>query len=453
MNSSFLSHPNIKRVDGRQRAVFIGGSADSFLGVEAETVLVSELSSLIEAAGEEKLFIKFSLPANEDELRQTCSLFLNRKDVLVCDINDDVDISLGILTETVFPVAELLLIGVKTLGKLFGKEVKSYDEIASIARKLLGVGAKSLLVTGTDGGTLSQDYFCGRDGKSFWITTNSLEAERIKGEKSLLSSALVSALSIGLDIYDSLVLSKAVLQNTTRNSANSLPKPSIELKADDFPWINKNVSDGRLLFAFPKTDCSAPELYPIVDSSQWVKRLLGTGVKTIQLRIKNLQGAELENEIKTSISVARGHNAKLFINDFWELAIKHDAYGVHLGQDDILSADMRAIEKAGLRLGLSSHCYYEGAIAHGFRPSYIAFGPLYHTALKAMDFAPQGIENLKLWQSLFDCPVVAIGGIMLDLADEVMQGKPDFISVVRDITLAKDPEARAAEWFKKLGGD
>ena len=101
-----------------------------------------------------------------------------------------------------------------------------------------------------------------------------------------------------------------------------------------------------------------------------------------------------------------------------------------------------------MRLGVSTHCYYEAAVAHGLRPSYIAFGPVYHTELKSMDFAPQGIENLKRWRSLFDYPLVAIGGITLERAGEVMEGQPDYISVVRDITLSKNYKERVKSWLE-----
>jgi thiamine-phosphate pyrophosphorylase len=92
-------------------------------------------------------------------------------------------------------------------------------------------------------------------------------------------------------------------------------------------------------------------LYLVVNSVEWIARLLGAGVTTLQLRIKDLSSEKLEEDISTAISLGKQYGARLFINDYWQLAIKHGAYGVHLGQEDLDSADLLAIHRAELRLG------------------------------------------------------------------------------------------------------
>ena len=176
-------------------------------------------------------------------------------------------------------------------------------------------------------------------------------------------------------------------------------------------------------------------------------------IKILQLRIKDLEGESLEKEIKKAIELSKKFQIKLFINDFWELALKYNAYGVHLGQEDLENAHLKKIKEKGLKLGLSSHSYEEGAIAKGISPSYVALGPIYFTQLKAMDFAPQGVEALKIWKKLFSCHVVAIGGINLDRLPEVMEANPNIVSVVRDITLSKNPEERTLHWQKAISGN
>jgi hydroxymethylpyrimidine kinase/phosphomethylpyrimidine kinase/thiamine-phosphate diphosphorylase len=281
--------------------------------------------------------------------------------------------------------------------------------------------------------------FCEGD-KKFWLTSEKADSDSKNKNAVRIAAAVAGGMSLGLNTRDSVVLGMSAFNNFTRGAIGGIgPR--------DIPWINGSAEDGELLFEFPPLE-KAERVYPIVDSSEWVERLVSLGVKTLQLRIKELTGSDLEDEIKKSIEIAREASARLFINDYWELALKHSAYGVHLGQDDLQTADLRAIERAGLRLGVSTHCYYEAAVAHGLRPSYIAFGPVYHTELKSMDFAPQGIDNLKTLRSIFDCPLVAIGGITLERVSEVMKGKPDYISVVRDITLSKNPEARIKSWLK-----
>ncbi|MEE8483697.1 MAG: thiamine phosphate synthase [Nitrospinota bacterium] len=202
--------------------------------------------------------------------------------------------------------------------------------------------------------------------------------------------------------------------------------------------------------AFPSLETSGVSLYPIVDSAQWVRRLAPLGINIIQLRIKEATGKELEKEIAESVEASKKNNVNLFVNDFWKLAAKHGAYGVHLGQGDLIGADIPLIRESGLRLGVSTHCYHEAEVAANLKPSYVAFGPVFETKLKKMPFPPQGVGRLKEWKKMFDCPLVAIGGITLEDAKEVMTARPDLISVVRDITLAADTEGRVEMWLKLL---
>ncbi|MFV0574260.1 MAG: thiamine phosphate synthase [Vibrio sp.] len=181
-------------------------------------------------------------------------------------------------------------------------------------------------------------------------------------------------------------------------------------------------------------------LYPVVDSVEWIELLLQKGVKTIQLRIKNQNEAELEAQIQKSIELGRKHKAQVFINDYWQLAIKHQAYGVHLGQEDLSVADLDAIQAAGLRLGLSTHDYFEILRAKQFNPSYIALGHIFPTTTKVMPSKPQGLARLALYQKLLnhDFPTVAIGGIDLTNARQVWQIGVSSLAVVRAITEADD---------------
>ncbi len=129
-------------------------------------------------------------------------------------------------------------------------------------------------------------------------------------------------------------------------------------------------------------------LYPVVDSVQWIERLLDAGVRTLQLRIKDQRDEEVEADVVAAIALGRRYNARLFINDYWRLAIKHQAYGVHLGQEDLQATDLSAIRAAGLRLGVSTHDDMEIDVALASRPSYIALGHVFPTQTKQMPSAP-----------------------------------------------------------------
>ncbi|MDF7666860.1 thiamine phosphate synthase [Orbaceae bacterium ESL0727] len=180
-------------------------------------------------------------------------------------------------------------------------------------------------------------------------------------------------------------------------------------------------------------------LYPVVDSVAWLAKLLPLGIKTIQLRIKNRQPAKVEADIMQAILLGKQYQARLFINDYWQLAIKHHAYGVHLGQEDIQTADLSAIAEAKLRLGISTHCDREIDNILAIHPSYIALGHIFPTQTKQMPSKPQGLialaEQVKKLQQI---PTVAIGGISIDRAEAVLKTGVGSIAVVSAITKAVD---------------
>ncbi len=161
-------------------------------------------------------------------------------------------------------------------------------------------------------------------------------------------------------------------------------------------------------------------IYPVVDRAYKLTALYEAGITTTQLRVKDMQGSDLEAEIVEAIRISSEYNARLFINDFWELAIKHKAYGVHLGQEDIQDADIKAIHWADLRLGISTHTNEEINIALEFEPSYVAIGPIYKTDSKEMVYNPVGLKDLNAWSKCVDYPIVAIGGINLGNMEEVL---------------------------------
>ncbi|WP_288883234.1 thiamine phosphate synthase [uncultured Kosakonia sp.] len=180
-------------------------------------------------------------------------------------------------------------------------------------------------------------------------------------------------------------------------------------------------------------------LYPVVDSVEWIARLLDAGVRTLQLRIKDKREEEVEADVMAAIALARRYNARLFINDYWRLAIKHQAYGVHLGQEDLATTDLTAIRQAGLRLGLSTHDDMEIDVALAARPSYIALGHVFPTQTKQMPSAPQGLATLTRHVArLGDYPTVAIGGISLARAPKVLATGVGSIAVVSAITQADE---------------
>jgi len=188
--------------------------------------------------------------------------------------------------------------------------------------------------------------------------------------------------------------------------------------------------------------------YPVVDSVAWVARLALLEVGTIQLRAKGLDAAEALQTVRDALEVIRGTNAKLVVNDYWRAAIVAGAKHLHLGQEDLADADLKAIRNAGLTLGISTHDDEELETALRAKPDYIALGPIFPTTLKSMRFAPQGIPKVTEWKKrIGDIPLVAIGGIKLEHAAEIFAAGADSIAVVSDVTQNPDPDARVRAWL------
>ena len=145
----------------------------------------------------------------------------------------------------------------------------------------------------------------------------------------------------------------------------------------------------------------------MIDSIYWLKTLLPLKPNIIQLRLKNKSQAELESTIAEAVALCRDTSTQLFINDYWQLAIKYQAYGVHIGQEDLQQADLKAIHQAGIRLGISTHGCYEFLLAQQLKPSYLAIGAIFSTRTKDMTGQIQGLDNLshilKLKTDYSDC--------------------------------------------------
>jgi thiamine-phosphate pyrophosphorylase len=188
--------------------------------------------------------------------------------------------------------------------------------------------------------------------------------------------------------------------------------------------------------------------YPVVDSLDWVRRLTALGVGTVQLRAKDLDDGAALQIVSDALEITKGTATRLVVNDYWRAAIVAGAQHLHLGQEDLVDADLGAIREAGLTLGISTHDDNELEIALRAKPDYIALGPVFPTTLKSMRFAPQGIPKLTTWKArIGNIPLVAIGGIKFEQSAEIFAAGADSIAVVSDVTQNADPDARVHQWL------
>ncbi|MBW8192237.1 thiamine phosphate synthase [Neiella marina] len=276
------------------------------------------------------------------------------------------------------------------------------------------------------------------------------------------AASLASALAQGYALEDAFALAHAYVQQGLKAAIGQGKGPGPVLHLgwpkhwQDFPKTANELAE----FDTEHTECQpCPNrlgLYPVVPTIEWLQRLLAFGVKTIQLRAKGLSDAQAEPLVKQAVALGKQYQARVFINDYWQLAIKHGAYGVHLGQEDVTDADVEKIARSGIRLGLSTHGYFEMLRAVQLKPSYLALGHIFATTTKDMPSTPQGLQKLAqqaclLASSDLRISSVAIGGIDLERAEQVMRTEIGSIAVVRAMTQAADPEQASQDWLNLVG--
>ncbi len=189
--------------------------------------------------------------------------------------------------------------------------------------------------------------------------------------------------------------------------------------------------------------------YLIVDDLHWMQRLVPLGVKLVQLRIKDALPEDVREQVREAKVLCDRLGTQLIVNDYWQVAIDEGCDFVHLGQEDLACADLAAIRRAGVKLGVSTHDDDELETALSTSPEYVALGPVYATRLKKMPWAPQGLQRVQEWKRRVGAiPLVAIGGITVERVPGVLAMGADHVAVVTDISLHSDPEARAQEWIR-----
>jgi len=188
--------------------------------------------------------------------------------------------------------------------------------------------------------------------------------------------------------------------------------------------------------------------YPIVPDVAWLARLVPLGVRTIQLRLKDAPPDRIRREIGESLEFCARFGCQLIVNDYWREALSLGADYIHLGQEDLAGADLPTIQAKGIRLGISTHSEVELAIALAAGPDYVALGPIYETKLKVMKWGPQGLDRIAAWKKrVGTLPLVAIGGITPERADDVVAAGADSVAVITDFFTHREPEARVRQWL------
>ena len=388
--------------------------------------------------------------------------------------------------DELLPIATLAtpnLAEARALAGIAPEEVRPRDadartrETASLARVWRGFGVDAVVVTGGDvepeapprpfegidfgrdrhaipAAALASDWLDSDHGLPCrgWLALPRIATTHHHGSGCAFASAAAAALAHGFVAADAVVLAKMATAEALRHGwaagagAGPVgPRAGFASRLANLPTLAED-RPARTTLPFTAMPPTARGLYAIVDSADWVARVVAAGVRLVQLRIKDASPYTLVHEIRAALAYAGDAGATLIVNDHWQLALELGAHGVHLGQDDLAGVDIAALRSAGMLLGVSTHSYWEVCRARTLLPSYIACGPVHATQLKRMPWTPQGEGNVAYWSSLVaPTPVVAIGGMDAPRAQAAMAAGASSVAVVGAITRSADPEAAIAE--------
>jgi len=194
-----------------------------------------------------------------------------------------------------------------------------------------------------------------------------------------------------------------------------------------------------------------PRVYPIVDTESLAARNIGLtaaaaaflegGAGIVQIRHKGHWSRSIYDAAKEIARLCREAGATFIVNDRADIAMLLDA-GLHVGQDDLSPRDARKLMGPDPIVGFSSHNVDQLCAAGGEPVSYVAFGPVFGTRSKLQPDPVVGIEEVRRCRSLLEKSLVAIGGITLDNALEVLRAGADSLAVIAGL-IPESPTAQS----------
>jgi thiamine-phosphate pyrophosphorylase len=169
--------------------------------------------------------------------------------------------------------------------------------------------------------------------------------------------------------------------------------------------------------------------------------------------VRNKKGSarELLEQVERILSFAP-HGAEIIVNDRVDVALIAGAGGVHLGQDDVPPVEARRILGLDRMIGFSTHNLEQAMQAEKLPVDYVAVGPIFLTATKEKPDPVVGLENLSAICQAIRKPVIAIGGIKLENAEDVLKAGATSVAVISDVLSAPDVASRVHSWIERLNG-
>ena len=202
---------------------------------------------------------------------------------------------------------------------------------------------------------------------------------------------------------------------------------------------------------------SLPRLYVVLDAVlipepalEIATKLVDAGVRLLQFRAKALPAREYLQTATQLARITRSAGLTFFVNDRPDIAYLAQADGVHVGQDDLSVEQARSIVGPDRWVGVSTHNREQFVQAAATSADYVAIGPIFATTSKANPDPVVGLDLLRDLRPLTKKPIVAIGGIRLEHAAEVIEAGADSVAVISDILKAPNPAQRARQFIHRL---
>jgi len=201
-----------------------------------------------------------------------------------------------------------------------------------------------------------------------------------------------------------------------------------------------------------------PRLYVILDAAlltvpetECAEELVAAGVRMLQYRNKRASARELFESSKRLSSLLIPQGVTFMVNDRADVALAADASGVHVGQEDLGVEEARRVVGAERLVGVSTHNLEQFQRAAASSADYIGVGPIFATGTKSNPDPVVGTQFIQEIRPLTDKPIVAIGGITLARALEIIESGADSVAVISDILGAPEPGMRARQYINLLG--
>jgi thiamine-phosphate pyrophosphorylase len=200
-----------------------------------------------------------------------------------------------------------------------------------------------------------------------------------------------------------------------------------------------------------------PRLYVILDAAlvsipekDCARSLVDAGVRLLQYRNKRASARQYFETSRDLVEFLKPAGVQFMVNDRADVAALAGADGVHVGQEDLEVEQAREVVGAGKWVGISTHNAEQFQVAAATSADYMAVGPVYPTGSKENPDPVVGVEFVRQARTMTNKPIVAIGGITLETAAEVIDAGADAVAVIGDILRAENPGRRAQQYLELL---